>query len=124
MAGPANAIVGDNDSVTNLPQTQVPEAALTEEKKMAKYSQSAEFKRLKEFMEARIKFYQRFLPNGERVEGDPKDPRSPIGMPTKGAELSDWKAACVIINEFENILREYSQAQETVKEHATRSENA
>lgn len=112
MHGPANAVVGDQDLVTNLPETQVPEAALVEEKKMAKYSQTEEFKRLKEFLEARVKFYQRYYPNGQQVQDLPAEERAAY-----------WQAACIITKELEGVLEAYHQAQETVKEHA-RSENA
>ncbi len=112
MSGPQNAIVGDQDSITNLPSTQVPEAELVEEKKMAAYSQTAEFKRLKEFMEGRIKFFQRYFPSGQRVQDLPEDERAAY-----------WQAACVITTEFENVLSEYQRAWEAVK-NSERSEDA
>lgn len=108
MTGPKNAVVGELDLPTNIPETYVPEEMLDEEKKMAKYSQTAEFKRLKEFLEARIQFYQRFLPNG---------------TPVKEANMSQeelaasWKTADIVITEFKNILDEYQRAQEIVTEH-------
>lgn len=111
MNGAQNAIVGDQDLPTTLPETQVPEAALTDEKKMAKYSKSAEFKRLKDFMEARIKFYQRFYPSGQRVQDIPDQERGAY-----------WQAACIVITEFENVLSEYDLAREAV-ENARPSDN-
>lgn len=113
MHGAQNAIVGDNDSITNLPETQVPEAALTEEKKMAKYSRSAEYQRLKEFLEARVKFYQRYYPNGQQVQDLPAEERAAY-----------WQAACIITKELEGILEAYEQARIAVDDNATRSENA
>lgn len=117
MSGAQNAIVGDSDLPTNLPETTLPDNVLAEERKLAKYSRTAEFKRLKEFMEARVQFYQRYLPNGTRVQGDPKDTTGiTIEMP-KSDMTAYWVAACVIINEFENILAEYERAAEVVAEH-------
>lgn len=103
MSGPQNAVVGDVDSPMTLPETKVPEEVLTEEKKMAKYSKSAEFKRLKEFMEARIKFYQQYYPSGQRVQDIPDEERGKY-----------WQAACIVVTEFENILSEYDQASSAV----------
>jgi hypothetical protein len=102
--GAQNAVVGDQDLPTSLPVTEVPEQALVDEKKMAKYSESAEFKRLKEFLEARIAFYQRYYPNGQPVQDLPAEERGPY-----------WQAACIITKELENILAEYKQAREVVK---------
>jgi hypothetical protein len=107
MHGAQNAVVGDQDLPTVLPETQVPEEVLTEEKKMAKYSQSTEFKRLREFIEDRIKYFQRYYPNGQQVQDLPADERAAY-----------WQAACVIVKEFEGILTAYDQARETVKDHA------
>ncbi len=115
QSGAQNAVVGDMDESTKLPETQVPEDVLTEEKKMAQYSESAEFKRLREFMEARVHFYQRYLPNGQQVEGDPVRVGLPQGVPAGQLE-SYWIAACVIIKEFENVLGEYDRAREAVKD--------
>lgn len=118
MHGAQNAVMGDMDEPTVLPETKVPEESLTEEKKMAQYSKSSEFKRLREFLEARMAFYQRYLPNGQQVEGDPLDPRkiaAPQGIPVDQLG-SYWLAACVIIKEFGNILGEYDRAHEAVKD--------
>ena len=108
-----NAVIGDADNL-NVPVTTVPEELITEEKKMAKYSRSAEFKRLKEFMEARIKFYQHYLPNGSKVEGDPKDGLVGINIPPvlNGDITPYWVAACIVTKEFENVLMEYERAAE------------
>lgn len=97
--GPTNAVFGDQDEPTTLPQSVVPEAVLVEEKKMAKYSKTAEFKRLRDFMEARIKFFQKYLPGGQPVKEVPENERAAY-----------WQAACVIIDEFQNVLNEYDQA--------------
>ena len=48
MSGPDNIFIGDNDMGINLPEAVVNEDALVEEKKMARYSKTAEFKRIKQ----------------------------------------------------------------------------
>ena len=127
QTGPAHGIQGDLDEPTRLPETIVPEQDLTEEKNLAKYSQTKEFKRLKQFMEDRIKFYQHFMPDGTRVEGDPKelvvDERKLVNIKvmipnnvSPEMMIVHWKAACIIIKEFENVLDTYARAQEIIKE--------
>lgn len=105
-----SGVVGDRDEPTVLPVTDVPVQELEEEKKLAKYSRTAEFRRLKEFMEARVKFYQRFLPSGEMVELDPKG-NLQVAPPRQDL-TAHWMAACIVIKEFENILAEYERAAE------------
>lgn len=108
MAGPANVIAGDMDQPTNLPTTEIPEALLEEEKKLARFSQSAEYKRLRDYMEARIEFFQKFLPDGTPV--------------TKLNEADDeiiaahWRVANIVIAEFRAVLAEYENAQQVVKD--------
>ncbi len=114
MTGPSNATIGDRDEPTKLPETDVPEDLLEEERKLAQYSETAEFKRLKDFMEGRIKFYQRYLPSGEMVELDPKG-NLQINPPRQDL-TAHWIAACIVVKEFENILAEYERARETVNE--------
>jgi hypothetical protein len=107
MSGPVNAIVGDQDLPTAMPQTEVPEEALTEEKKMAKYSQSEEFKRLREFMEDRITFYQNFMPDGRSVKE----------VSLQDWELAQgWKVANIVITEFQGVINAYDRAQEALKD--------
>lgn len=123
-AGAQNAVMGDQDLPMSMPVTQMPEAVLIEEKKMAKYSQSDEFKRLAKFMEDRIKFYQRYFPNGSLVEGDPKDPHLKITMPqglTPEMVNVYWMAACLVTKEFQGVLDSYERAREAVND--ARSEN-
>lgn len=115
MSGPSNAVVGDFDEPTQVPETQVPEEVLSEEVKLAKYSKTAEFKRLKEFMEARIQFFQRYLPNGTPVQGSPTAEGLSVTLPN-GDLTAHWIAACLVIKEFENILMEYERAADAVKE--------
>lgn len=105
MTGPTNAVMGDADSPMNLPSTEVPEEILLEEKKLAAYSKTAEFQRLREFMENRIKFYQTYLPDGREVDKVLLDPET---------TSSYWMAANIVIREYNNILAEYDRAKESV----------
>lgn len=101
---PQNAIIGDATGV-ELPQMHLAEDTLKEEKKMAKYSRSAEFKRIEEWCNERIAFYQTYLPNGAEV----------------GLEVAptaeDWSVANRVIGEFKALLNGYEIAKEAVKEN-------
>lgn len=77
---------------------------LSDERKMAKYSKTAEFKRIEVFCKERIEFYQKFLPNGAAVGTDV--------APT----AEDWRVANRIIAEFNGLLDSYNLANEVVKE--------
>jgi hypothetical protein len=105
MYGAQNAVMGDQDSPTNLPETEMPQESLVDEKKMAKYSETAEFKRLRVFIEDRIKFFQQYYPNGQRVQDLPAEERAAY-----------WQAACIVVGEFEGVLKAYDQAREVVKD--------
>lgn len=97
-------IIGDAYP-TELPVTNVPEQDLTEEKKMAKFSKTAEFKRLKSHIEERITYYQGFLPNGEAVLAS-----------TDVKKLGEqWLVANAIITELQAIIEAYELAKEAVK---------
>lgn len=101
---PLNGILGDAQSV-DLPKAQLDEAGLNEERRMAKYSKTDEFKRIKKHFEERIKFYQSFLPDG----------RSVVDVPV--SELGNkWLLANAIIIEFEAIINIYEQATTAVEE--------
>ena len=97
-------IIGDSYP-TELPVTNVPEQDLTEEKKMAKFSKTAEFKRLKSHIEQRIAYYQAFLPNGK-----------PVLENQNVAELGqNWLVANALITELQAIIDAYELAKEAVK---------
>lgn len=104
MAGPQNAIIGD-DFGTDIPVTNVDDQQLNDEKKAAKYSRSAEYKKLQEHMQARIDFYQKYLPDG-----------SPVG--TKPISIEDWKVANAVIAELSAVLNYYKTANDVVKSNA------
>lgn len=107
MTGPTNAVVGEADEPTNLPTTQITDEMLEEERKLAKFSKTDEYNRLKEYMERRITYYQDFMPDGRDIGA---------GQPTP----EDWRVANRVIAEFKAVLSEYAQAQEVVKEHGQR----
>ena len=95
--------MGDETGV-DLPQMQVEDTTLREEKKMAKYSRSAEFKRIQEWCEGRILFYQTYLPNG-----------SEIGLDVVPS-IEDWRVANRVIGELRALTNMYEIATDAVKE--------
>lgn len=102
------SIRGDSFA-TDLPVTQLDEQVLTNERKMAKFSKSEEYKRLKAHLEERIKFYESFLPDG-------RDITSSANMVEAG---QNWVVANSIIGEFKAVLQAYEQAKDAVSD-ATR----
>ena len=108
-SGAQNVMVGDADGPTQLPETRVDPGVLKEERKMANYSQSEEFTRLRTFIEARGEFFRRHLPDGRRIQDVSKKERDEY-----------WVASCVIVSEIENILGEYDQARKAVQEYDAR----
>ena len=109
MSGPQNAIVGELDEPTSIPETIISDEELQEELKMAKYSKSAEFKRLKEYMEARIQFFSQYFPNGTPIDQIPKEERDGY-----------WVAATIITREFQNVIDSYDRAKEVVNNANTK----
>lgn len=108
MSGPQNAVVGDLDQPTDIPSTQVSDDILEDERKVAKYSKTAEFQRLKQFMEERIVFYQHFLPDGRPIKETDKD----LDV--------NWRVANIVIGEFKTVLNVYAQAAEEVANYDKR----
>lgn len=107
--GPQNGIVGDDTNMTELPQTEVDNSQLKEMQKAAKFARSAEFKELKKHFQARIEFYDKYLPSGQAV----------------GAQIADeklaamWVVANVIAGEFNSVINVYEQAIQYVKDAQT-----
>lgn len=101
--GAQNGLVGDAFGI-DLPEVEVDQTFLIEEKKMAKFSRTAEFKRQKEYLNSRIEFYQTKLPNGAEV----------------GLEVApspeDWRVANRVIGEFKAFLAQYEYAKDGVDE--------
>jgi hypothetical protein len=102
---PENGIVGDAH-ITELPETNVQEEVLAEERKMAKYSKTAEFKRIKDYMEGRIEFWKLRQPDGK-----------PIVLKNISQEaVNDWYIANHIIAEFQSFLNEFENARQSVED--------
>lgn len=102
-----HGIVGDAH-ITELPETQVQQDQLVEEAKMAKYSKTAEFKRIKDYMEGRIEFWKLRQPDG-----------TPIAAKTVTQDMvNDWVIANHVIAEFQAFLNEFENAKQAV-ENAT-----
>lgn len=101
---PTAAIIGDNDPI-DLPQTTVDESALSEEKRKAKFSRTAEFKKLNEYIDQRISFYQKMLPDG-RVLTD-------VDTAERGQQ---WVISNAVIGELKALVDQYKYAQEVVSE--------
>lgn len=98
-----NAITDNYD--IDLPDTEIPEQDLIEERKAAKFSRTKEYQELKQHLEQRIMFYQTFLPDG-----------SPIASNADMAELGmKWAVANAIIAEFTAVLTAYENARDVVK---------
>lgn len=101
--GPQNGLV--EDFGMGMPATEVNNEARREIEHAARFSRTGEFKKLQEYLEERIAYFQAYLPDGRAVTTVPK------------AELEGmWVAANVIIGEYRNVLAVYDQARETVKE--------
>jgi hypothetical protein len=116
--GAQNAVVGDVPDITELPQTKVSDQDLQNEKNMAKFSKTKEFKVLKEHIEMRIKFFQGHFPNGTSINGGMKQDGTPIPSPTS-AEVADyWRVANLVIGEFQAILDAYENAKKVVDDAA------
>jgi hypothetical protein len=107
MAGPVNAVIGEEYG-TDLPQTEVPERDLTTERNAAKFSKSKEFQVLKDHLNQRIDYYQKFLPNGEAVLEQKNVTHAELGQ--------RWMTANAVITEFRSIISAYEQAAQVVKE--------
>ncbi|SRR6266536_4267017 len=106
MTGAKYGLVSD-DPIMDLPTTQVPERDLTTEKNAAKFSRTKEFKTLKEHLEARIAFYQTFLPDGRTLEQVSDIDDIELG--------GHWRSANLVIKECRMIIDSYEKAQEVVE---------
>lgn len=97
---PQNGIVGDSDYGTKLPEVSIDREVLLEEARMAKFSKTKEFKKLKDYAESRIAFYQQQLPDGRPVAS------------SNDVTVEDWRVANSVIGEFKALLNEYEMAAE------------
>lgn len=88
----------------------IPVEELKEEKQMAKFAKTQEFKRLKEHFQGRIDYYQQYLPDGRLLTEVSKEERQDM-----------WVVANVIIAEYKLVIATYEQAAEIVKDVSRRS---
>jgi hypothetical protein len=100
-----NGIIGEGDFGTSIPETQQEENPLVEERKMAKFTRTAEYKRQKAWVEDKIKLYQNYLPDGRKVASMP--------MAERGEH---WTVANEIIQVLNEFLTSYESSVEIVKE--------
>jgi hypothetical protein len=100
---PDNIIMGDATGI-DLPQATPDENSLNEEKNMARYSKSKEFKKIRQHCEERIKFYQTYMPDGREIGLD--------FCPSP----SDWRVANRVIGELKLLMNMYDTAKEIVEE--------
>ena len=100
-----NGILGDSSGI-DLPQMEQNQDDLVEEKKMARYSKTDEFKRIQKHCQERIGFYQKYLPNGSEVALDVR--------PT----AEDWAVANRVIGELKLLMNMYDIATDAVNDAA------
>ncbi len=96
-------IIG-NAQVTELPQTEVPEQDLVEEKKRAKFSKTKEWAELKDWMEQKIDHYSTYLPDGR--------PLTDVSAEERG---NYWLAANIIISDYKEMISRYEDVKEAIK---------
>ncbi len=97
--------LGVIDEGNNVPEPVLPEEELVFEKKLAKFAKSDNFKILKEHLESRKRFYQRFLPGGMAIADATNEERG-----------WRWLAANTIIEELDTIIFTYESAAEAVRD--------
>lgn len=86
-----------------IPKTEIDPSLLDEQQRMARYSKTTEFKKLKEHLENRVAFYQTKLPNGTEVTVHNADTQQ-LGQ--------QWIVANSIIGELRAIIAAYEGAAE------------
>jgi hypothetical protein len=103
--GPMNGVMGDDSFGTELPQTVLQEDDYSAEKRMVKFSKTKEFQIMRDHIDSRIDFYQKYLPDGKALTDVPNEER---GL--------QWVIANAVIGEFKALLNSYEIAAETLKE--------
>ena len=111
--GPVHGITGDMDEPTQLPETKVAEENLAEERQMAGYARTEEYKRIKDFLQLRIKFFQRYFPTG-----------TPVENLTEAERSAYWQAAAIIIKEYQQVIDDYDSIRRRIKEHDSQSSHS
>lgn len=104
--GPQNVIPDEGNFGTDLPVTQIDEQQLEREKGMARFSKTKEFKILADYIDSRIEFFKKYLPDGRPLT-------------VENVSKEDWVVANVVIGEFSSILDAYEKANEAVKNATT-----
>lgn len=99
-----NGIIGDA-SPTELPQMAIDTTAIDDAQKKAKYSRSKEYSELRAKAQARIDFYQSFLPDGR-----------PIGTTSREELAGKWELANILIAEFKALFSEHDGAEDLLRE--------
>lgn len=102
--GAQNAVMGDNFG-TELPEAQIDETVLNQEKRKARYAKSKDYQDLKQRFQDRITFYQTFLPDGRPLTGVDTQERAHM-----------WVVANALIGEFNMIFSDYENLVEVVAE--------
>lgn len=110
--GAQNAITDDTFGM-EVPTTQVEELSLVNERNMAKFSKTKEFKVLKEYLENRVEFFQKYLPDGRPLTVENLE-LEPPSISNQGRSV-DWIIANLVIGEFKSVLQAYEDASEAVK---------
>lgn len=112
--GPQNAIAGEGNYGTDLPQTTPTVPDLMAERNMVKFSKTNEFKRLKEVLEQRMDYYRAFAPGSPYA--------SPIAYRDLPNDERGWRTlvADVLIEEFQGLINAYEQASDIVNDANTK----
>lgn len=82
---------------------------VAELRKKAKYNRSKEFGELKEYMQQRIDFYQKYLPDGRAIATISQEDAS-----------RNWPIASIVIAELQLVIDSYQDAEEQFKNIADR----
>lgn len=110
--GPQNVIMGNQGDPTAMSERQVDDSQFEELKKTARFSKSAEFKALKEYIQTRVEFYATYLPRGENPAAEKELSNAQIG--------ENWRVANLVNGELRQLLTIYETAADMVKDELAR----
>lgn len=108
MPGPTNAVMGDDNFGTDLPRTEITEAATDQSvQQAAEFAQGSEYKRLKAAMQSRMDYWKNYAPGAD----------DPVMYRNLSNDERGWRSlvADILINEFSSIFSAYEQAIEETK---------
>lgn len=97
-----NGIIGDITGA-DLPEMVIDEKELTDEKKMARYSKTAEFKRIQEWCQLKIAQHQSYLPGNIPITAISDEERGKY-----------WAVADMVITDLTELMNMYEIAAEVV----------